>query len=214
MNVFSGDFWKSRQEVEDKRSFLLLCLTVLLTVVPGLSAARSPVTQIPAAVQPITWSQVNTDGFGDANNRDARSMAIFAGYLYVGALNLTTGAEVWRYDSTAWVQVNADGFGDGNNKAALCMAVFDGYLYVGTRTNTTGVEVWRGSVAEPPAPTPTATLTPPPTDTPTPTPTDTATPTPTNTATATATPTPTRTPTPTATPYRFYLPLIIKYYPL
>jgi hypothetical protein len=65
-----------------KRSFLLLCLTVLLVVVPGLSAARSPATQIPAAVQPITWSQVNTDGFGD--------------YLYVGISNDFSGAEVWR----------------------------------------------------------------------------------------------------------------------
>lgn len=87
------------------------------------------------------------------------------------------------------------------------------------------VEVLGISTLPSPTPTNTPTPTPTPTSTPTATPTDTATPTPTATPTNTATPTdtptstptdtatPTATLTPTATPYRFYLPLVIKNYP-
>jgi tripartite motif-containing protein 71 len=90
-----------------------------------------------------TWNQVNTDGFGDANNVFVTSLAIFGGNLYVGTTNWNTGAEVWSCqvcDGTDWTQVNADGFGGGNVGAAS-MAVFGGNLYVGTR-NTSGAEVW------------------------------------------------------------------------
>ena len=45
-----------------------------------------------------TWTQVNTDGFGDSNNGGAYSMAVLGSYLYVGTRNTSTGAEVWRSD--------------------------------------------------------------------------------------------------------------------
>jgi hypothetical protein len=41
------------------------------------------------------WNQVNTDGFGDANNMAASSMAVDYNSLYVGTQNLITGGEVW-----------------------------------------------------------------------------------------------------------------------
>ncbi len=41
------------------------------------------------------WSQVNTDGFGDANNESAR-MAVYNNRLYVGTSNGSTGAEIWE----------------------------------------------------------------------------------------------------------------------
>ena len=43
-----------------------------------------------------TWNQINTDGFGDAYNNGALSMAVFWNSLYVGTGNNTDGCEVWR----------------------------------------------------------------------------------------------------------------------
>ena len=91
-----------------------------------------------------TWDQVNTDGFGDADNIVAWTMAVFTDTLYVGTLNQANGAEIWRStDGTTWEQANTDGFGDANNERALFMAVFDGHLYVGTKNSATGSEIWR-----------------------------------------------------------------------
>ena len=40
-------------------------------------------------------------------------MTVFEGSLYVGTINQTDGAQVWRYDDgTTWTQVNEDGFGN------------------------------------------------------------------------------------------------------
>jgi len=95
------------------------------------------------------WTQVNVDGFGDAGNGRATSMAVYNNWLYVGTensdgvwLGTGPGAEVWRYDGTNWVQVNTDGFGDPDNETADSMAVYNNYLYVGTE-NSRGAEVWQ-----------------------------------------------------------------------
>jgi len=91
-----------------------------------------------------SWNQVNTDGFGDAANYYANSMAVFGSYLYVGTYNFTDAYEVWRSsDGTGWNPVNTDGFGDANNGIASSMAVFSSYLYVGTYNFTDGCEVFR-----------------------------------------------------------------------
>ena len=90
------------------------------------------------------WTQVNTPGFGDANNLNASSMAVYAGNLYVGTNNNVTGCEVWKYDGSSWSQVNADGFGSALNTDIPCMEVFttgDGLLYAGTGNGTAGCEV-------------------------------------------------------------------------
>ena len=95
------------------------------------------------------WTQVNVDGFGDAGNGRATSMAAYNNHLYVGTENsdgvwpgTDSGAEVWRYDGTNWVQVNTDGFGDPENETADTMAVYNNYLYVGSE-NSKGAEVWQ-----------------------------------------------------------------------
>jgi hypothetical protein len=47
----------------------------------------------------ITWTQVNTDGFGDVHNEKSSSMTVYNGELYVGTENWKwggTGAEVWE----------------------------------------------------------------------------------------------------------------------
>jgi len=89
-----------------------------------------------------TWSQANTDGFGNTNNRIATSMAVYGSNLYVGTYNWNTGCEVWEYDGSSWSQANTDGFGNPNNQNAPSMAVYNSNLYVGTENWNTGCEVW------------------------------------------------------------------------
>jgi uncharacterized repeat protein (TIGR01451 family) len=93
----------------------------------------------------LSWTQVNSDGFGDARNTAVYSLAVFGGQLYAGTRNDTTGCEVWRSSNgTSWTQVNADGFGDTNDSIPS-VAIFDNYLYMGTWNDPTGGEVWRSS---------------------------------------------------------------------
>ena len=92
-----------------------------------------------------TWSQVNSDGFGDAHNGrvivDAE--AVYNGALYLATLNQSTGAEVWRTtDGTTWPQVNTDGFGDANSIAAELLP-FNGYLYAWVTNYQVGQKVLR-----------------------------------------------------------------------
>lgn len=91
------------------------------------------------------WSQVNTDGFGDPENRSPW-IRPFNGYLYVTSRNVNTGAQIWRCakcDGSDWEQVVSNGFGDINNVGSSFMIEFDGYLYAGMSNEVTGVEVWR-----------------------------------------------------------------------
>jgi hypothetical protein len=100
-----------------------------------------------------TWDQVVGDedgdignGFGNARNRVASSMAVFGSYLYVGTWNPPDGCEVWRSSNgTTWNPVKTGGFSDANNWYASSMAVFGSYLYVGTQNDTGGCEVWRSN---------------------------------------------------------------------
>lgn len=92
-----------------------------------------------------TWSQVNSDGFGDAHNErvivDAGT--IYNGALYLATLNQVTGAEVWRTtDGTTWTQVNTDGFGDANSISAELLP-FNGYLYAWVTNYSVGQKVMR-----------------------------------------------------------------------
>jgi hypothetical protein len=92
----------------------------------------------------VTWTQANTDGFGDASNEIARSMAIYDGQLHAGTWNGNTGCEVWRYDGpnpADWTQVNTDGFGSALNRGARVMEAWGGDLYVGV-AGTDTPEVW------------------------------------------------------------------------
>jgi outer membrane protein assembly factor BamB len=96
----------------------------------------------------LPWTQVNTNGFGDARNRSVLSGAVYNGNLYVGTFNRTAGTEVWKYNGTTWTQVNANGFGDANNWNS-CMAVYNGSLYGGTLNQLTGTEIWETQLQPP-----------------------------------------------------------------
>jgi hypothetical protein len=55
-----------------------------------------------------TWTQVNTDGFGDPDNDAISSSAVFDGYLYAGTGNDTTGGQVWRCSTGSGCDENSD----------------------------------------------------------------------------------------------------------
>ena len=121
-----------------------------------------------------TWSQVNTDGFGDGNNEETTGMIEYNACLYVGTSNETTGVEVWRYDGSTWTQANTDlyagtypntpptelwsfngstwtqviilGFDDVNNHAVWPIGIYEGSLYLGTGNEIMGTEIWQCSV--------------------------------------------------------------------
>ncbi len=87
------------------------------------------------------WVSLAADGFGNANNAEAASMAVFGGQLYVGTRNEVTGLQLTRHDGTKWTQCDGGAFG-AHNTSASSMVVFGGQLYVGT-ANAAGAQVWR-----------------------------------------------------------------------
>jgi len=96
-----------------------------------------------------TWSQANTDGFGDSNNGRISTMVVFDGKLYAGTDKTgTLGTEMWRTSNgTSWSQVNTDGFGDVWNGSIDKAVVFNNKLYIlvyysGLASHT---EVWSTS---------------------------------------------------------------------
>jgi len=93
-----------------------------------------------------TWSQVNTDGFGDPDYF-ASWMESFNGYLYVLSTNvMDTGAQFRRCatcDGTDWAPVVGDIFDDSNNAGGAFMLGSGNYFYVCMSNGATGTEVWR-----------------------------------------------------------------------
>jgi len=77
-----------------------------------------------------TWTQVNEDGFGEAN-AGAASVAVTGEALYVGTEN-TGGCQVWEYNGSSWSKVADEGLGDTDDDTASSMAAFNSKLYVGT----------------------------------------------------------------------------------
>lgn len=83
-----------------------------------------------------SWTQINTDGFGNLDNFKATSMATFNGLLYVGTDNFVTGAEVWAWNGTTWSQVNQDGFGyDFTLLECKALEVYNNSLYAVVSSN-------------------------------------------------------------------------------
>ena len=92
------------------------------------------------------WTTVVDDGFGDSNTKASGGMAAFNGYLYVGAGNNVTGAQLWRTnDDVTWDQVITPGFGNPNNQQVDQVFVFENALYVSVRNPSAGLAIWRSS---------------------------------------------------------------------
>jgi hypothetical protein len=86
------------------------------------------------------------NGFGNSLTTSTGGMAVFGGYLYVGAGNSTLGAQLWRSnDGSGWAQAINPGFGDSNNQKVETVFVFQNQLYVSVKNAVTGLEVWRSA---------------------------------------------------------------------
>jgi len=103
----------------------------------------------------ITWTQVNTDGFGMAANENLKDLARFSvsgsTCLCGGTLNAQAGAQVWCTTGTLqgagpqllWTQVNADGFGTTDTIKVWSTGVFSDRFYVGMERQAGPGTVWR-----------------------------------------------------------------------
>lgn len=90
------------------------------------------------------WVEVVPDGFGDNNTTLLGGMAAFGGYLYVGAGNTVSGAQLWRTnDGVVWTQAISPGFGDANNLEVEIVYVENNTLYASVRNQVSGMELWR-----------------------------------------------------------------------
>lgn len=93
-----------------------------------------------------SWAQMNTDSFGDTQNRQCRILAEYGGALYAGTYNNQGGGQVWRYDgptSNDWTQVAVGGFGEGpDNLDVRSLCSFSGKLFAGTANTATGCQIW------------------------------------------------------------------------
>lgn len=94
------------------------------------------------------WTTIVSDGFGENNTTLTGGMAVFAGYLFVGAGNTASGAQLWRTsDGTTWQKIVTPAFSDLKNKKVEMVSVFDNKLYISLKNESTGIEVWRSADA-------------------------------------------------------------------
>lgn len=81
----------------------------------------------------LGWRRVNTDVI----QGEIFSMALFNGYLYVGAMP-AGGFAIWKSndpESGNWELVVDKGAGEGLNEIPMIMEEFNGYLYIGSGIN-------------------------------------------------------------------------------
>jgi hypothetical protein len=93
-----------------------------------------------------TWTPVMSDGFTNTLTTSIGGMAVFGGYLYVGAGNTTNGALLYRTnDGTNWHQTITPAFGDPNNQKIETVFVYQNQLYASAKNSVTGLELWRSA---------------------------------------------------------------------
>jgi len=97
-----------------------------------------------------TWTQVNVDGFGIAENRGVSALRDFNGYLYAATRGTPTvsGDQVWRCqicDGSDWKKVVNNGFGNDETSDSAALVVLKSSLYLVAGNASTGAEVWRTS---------------------------------------------------------------------
>ncbi len=88
------------------------------------------------------WSPLTADGFGDPQNHNLHSMAVFQDALFMGTTHMIHGFQVWRWDGFDLEKVGQNGGG-----GAVCMLAHEGLLYVGIFDMESGCELraWDGS---------------------------------------------------------------------
>ena len=92
------------------------------------------------------WTTIVSDGFGESNTTLTGGMEVFNGYLYVGAGNTSSGAQLWRTSNgNTWQKVLTPAFGDMNNQQVEMVSVFGNQLYISLQNEATGIEIWRSA---------------------------------------------------------------------
>jgi hypothetical protein len=98
-----------------------------------------------------TWEPVVTDGFGAVTTGRIISdaSAILGSALYVGVMDVSRGATVWRtYDGLSWTLESSPGFSSPAHPATFAaeLIAFNGVLYAWTSNYEAGQGVWRGQL--------------------------------------------------------------------
>jgi hypothetical protein len=140
--------------------------------VPRLLSAIIFLPLILASPQPLTWTEVNTPGFGEHAGpyigQEAFDLTVFNGQLYLG-MEGKTCARIWRSRAgitapsrqSDWEQVVGNGF-DGTTDCAVVppttdndhidsLEPFRGHLYASTAMQTNqkrGTQVWRSATGD------------------------------------------------------------------
>jgi flagellin len=90
-----------------------------------------------------TWTQVNTNGFGDPDNIHIGSLMVFDNKLFAGTRNDETGGQIWQStNGTVWTQIVGNGFGNSSNQKIESLFVYDDKLFAVVNNYETGLEVW------------------------------------------------------------------------
>ena len=104
------------------------------------------------SVDGVSWTPVNTPGFGTLEAYRVEQLIVFqdALYAYVSHTGGTgAGADVWRCtkaicaEQADWTRVADNGFGVALNRHLFSGAVSGGHLYAATYNTTTGMQLWR-----------------------------------------------------------------------
>ena len=95
-------------------------LRALIIVGAVLAVALSSIL-LPTQAHALSWSQVNSDGFGSSGNWGTLVLHIFNNQIYAGVGN-DAGAPIYRSsDGTTWNQVEDDGFGGEGERVGGCV---------------------------------------------------------------------------------------------
>ncbi|HXH27552.1 MAG TPA: NAD(P)-dependent oxidoreductase, partial [Candidatus Polarisedimenticolia bacterium] len=92
------------------------------------------------------WRVANEPSFGDPGNLTVFDLAVCAGRLYAGTMNVQRGFQVWKTDAAGpppfrWVKVLDRGAGRGQfNQGAITMVPFRGSLYIAAAVQNGGFD--------------------------------------------------------------------------
>jgi hypothetical protein len=104
--------------------------------------------QIWRTVNGTTWAPMVIHGFNDPDTVDITALAEYGGWIYAGATNLVSGAQIWRSFSGdgnigSWTKV-APGMQGPYGTRITGFAQFGGALYAAVET-AGSVQVWRST---------------------------------------------------------------------
>lgn len=121
-------------------------ISLVAAIALNISIIAAPILFSPSEAMALSWTQVNSDGFGDPTNILVIGTAEFNNMLYVAAGNLVAGVNIYRSaDGTTWTQCNTSGFGNVSNGEAV-LAVYNNALYALTMDEVgpnAAFELWK-----------------------------------------------------------------------